>query len=517
MTTETDQRQWVVSVALINFIVTKDCMDLNLKTVPVAFRSVFLFFIFYSFTFLTGCHMDVQKKESGSQKKLSSHIEERDLDEILGEGVLRVITTYSPTGYFLYRGKTMGFEYELFKRLADHLNVNLEIVLARNVDSVIPMLNRGDGDIIALGYTILADRKDDVSFTDPYLITHQSLIQKKPDNWRKMTRDNIKKSLVTDVVDLIDETVSVRKNSSYYHRLKELSNELGDSIYIDILPGEMSDEMIIKMVAEGKIKYSIIDHHKASIHKSYFPNIDTDTPVSLSQRLAWAVRKTSPELMKTINKGLRSIKRKPDYNMIYQKYFENKRQFHKRLDSDYFTGNTKKFSEYDNLVKKYAADLGWDWVLVKSLIYQESMFKSDNKSWSGATGLMQIMPSTASELGVSDPTDPEQNIRAGSRYLKRMYDFWEQIPDSIQRIKFALASYNCGFGHIKDAQVLATKYGKDSLNWDNGVDDFVLNLSKPEFYNDPSVAFGYARGYEPYEYVKEIFERYNNYRTFVNR
>ena len=440
-----------------------------------------------------------------------------DLEDIIDSGVLRVITSYSPTGYFLYKGETMGFEYEIFKRMADHLGIGLEIVLAKNVDSIIPMLNRGDGDIIALGYTITSDRKEDVSFTDPYMITHQSLIQKKPDNWRKMTRDNIKDALATDIVDLIKDTVSVRQNSSYFLRLKEMSNELGDSIYIKILPGELSDEQIIKMVSEGDIKYSIIDHHKASIHKSYFPNIDVDTPVSLSQRIAWAVRKTSPDLLAMINEGLGVIKRKPDYNILYEKYFENKRQFHKRLDSEFYTGSTGKFSKYDEIVKKYSSDLGWDWILVKSLIYQESMFKANNKSWVGASGLMQLMPATAKEMGVSNIQDPEQNIKAGSKYLGRMHSYWGQIPDSVQRIKFAMASYNCGYGHIKDAQKLAMKYGKDSLVWDDGVDYYVLNLSKSKFYNDPVVEFGYARGYEPYEYVKDIFERYKNYKTFASQ
>ncbi|MGI9530417.1 transporter substrate-binding domain-containing protein [Lutimonas sp.] len=457
-----------------------------------------------------------KKKEIAAKSEKISPID-YDLDDIVESGVLRVITSYSPTGYFLYKGETMGFEYEMFKRLADHLNISLEIVLAKNVDSVIPMLNRGDGDIIALGYTITSDRKEAVSFTDPYMITHQSLIQKKPDNWRKMTRDNIKEALATDIVELINDTVSVRQNSSYYLRLKEMSNELGDSIYIDILPGETSDEQIIKMVANGEIKYSIIDHHKAAIHKSYFPNIDVETPVSLSQRIAWAVRQTSPDLLAIINQGLVVIKRKPDYNMIYEKYFENKRQFHKRLDSEYYTGSTGKFSKYDQMVKKYSAELGWDWILVKSLIYQESMFNANNKSWVGASGLMQLMPATAKEMGVSNVHDPEQNIKAGSKYLARMHSYWDQIPDSIQRIKFAMASYNCGYGHIKDAQKLAMKYGKDSMTWDEGVDQFVLNLSKPKYYNDPVVDYGYARGNEPYEYVKDIFERYKNYKTFANQ
>jgi len=487
------------------------------KNKPISQRKLLKLLLFLLLSVLISCSGNHKKDTANSSNNTIYNPVNIDLQEIIESGVLRVITTYSPTGYFLYKGETMGFEYEIFKRLADHLGIALEIVLAKNVDSVIPMLNRGEGDIIALGYTITSDRKEEVSFTDPYLITHQSLIQRKPENWRKMTRDNIKESLATDIVDLIKDTVSVRKNSSYFLRLKEMSNELGDSIYIKILPGELSDEQIIKMVSDGEIKYSIIDNHKASIHKSYFPNIDSDTPVSLSQRIAWAVRKTSPELLSIINQGLATIKRKPDYNMIYDKYFENKRQFHKRLDSEYYTGTTGKFSKYDAIVKKYSAELGWDWILVKSLIYQESMFNSNNKSWVGASGLMQLMPATAKELGVSNISDPEQNIRAGSKYLKKMYSYWEQIPDSIQRIKFAMASYNCGYSHIKDAQKLAIKHGTDSLIWDDGVDYYVLNLSKPEFYNDPVVQYGYARGNEPYQYVKDIFERYKNYKTFASQ
>ena len=156
-------------------------------------RVLFFALILFSLTSIVSCNKSDKKGVSKTTNKIEPI--EYDLKDIVESGVLRVITSYSPTGYFIYRGQTMGFEYELFKRLADHLEVQLEVVLARNVDSVIPMLNRGDGDIIALGYTITADRKEEVSFTDPYLITHQALIQKKPDNWRKMTLDNIKNSL----------------------------------------------------------------------------------------------------------------------------------------------------------------------------------------------------------------------------------------------------------------------------------------------------------------------------------
>lgn len=477
--------------------------------------SIYIFITLISFT-LTNCNSKDSIKSKKAPLSLIKPIK-YDLKEIKEAGVLRVITTYSPTRYFLYKGQTMGFEYEIFSRLAKHLNVNLKMIIAKNIDSVIPMLNRGEGDIIAVGYTITGNRKEEVSFTNPYIITHQTLIQKKPDNWRKMTLDNIKKRLATDIVDLINDTVSVRKNTSYYMRLKEISNELGDTVYINTLPGEITDEETIKLVSEGKIKYTVTDDNIASINKSFFPNIDVNTPVSLSQRIAWAVRKNSPELLSVVNKGLSIIKKKPDYNILYKKYFKNRGLFNKRLNSEYYTEITGKISKHDNLVKKYSANLGWDWRLVKSLIFQESMFDSNNKSWTGAEGLMQLMPETAKELGVTDVNDPEQNIRAGTKYLKKMYNSWKEIPDSIQRIKFAMASYNSGLGHVQDAQKLAKKYNQDTLNWDNGVDEFILNLSKPKYYHDPVVKFGYTRGSEPYNYIIEIFNRYSNYKTFTKK
>ncbi|MCK4562290.1 MAG: transglycosylase SLT domain-containing protein, partial [Flavobacteriaceae bacterium] len=253
----------------------------------------------------------------------------------------------------------------------------------------------------------------------------------------------------------------------------------------------------------------------ASINKSYFPNIDINTPVSLSQRIAWAVRKNSPELLSTINEGLKNIKKKPDYNVIYKKYFKNRGLFKKRLNSEFYTEITGKISTHDDLVKEYSKKLGWDWRLVKSLIFQESLFDSENKSWAGAEGLMQLMPATAKELGVTNVNDPEQNIRAGTKYLKKMYDSWKEIPDSIQRIKFAMASYNSGLGHVMDAKKLAKKYNKDTLNWDNGVDEFILKLSKSKYYNDPITKYGYVRGVEPYNYIIDIFNRYKNYTDFV--
>jgi membrane-bound lytic murein transglycosylase F len=464
---------------------------------------------------LPGCKKGQRSEDSPFGEELVKNPFQRDLSEIKTSGVLKAITTYSPTGYFLYRGETMGFEYEVLKRFSKEIGVKLEIVIAKNVDSLIPMLLKGEGDLIATGYTITSERKKWIDFTEPYLTTHQVLVQKKPENWRKMGIDRIKKQLVTNVVDLIGDTVSVKKETAFYDRLVSLSKELGDTIYINILPGNLTVEETMEMVNEGKIKYTIADSNIALINQSYYPDLYVNTAVSLSQRIAWAVRKNSPGLLRSLNEFLNEFTRTTTYHVIYNKYFKNRSSFKKRLGSKYYTETTGKISQYSETVKKYAKQYGFDWRLIKSMIYQESRFKNQNSAWTGASGLLQIMPATAKSLGITNVKDPEQNIRGGLKYLRKLYNNWGTVPDSVQRLKFALASYNCGYGHVIDAKSLARKYRKDTLNWDQGLDEFILKLAKPEFYNDPVVKYGYVRGKEPYKYVKEIFDRYETYKNFV--
>lgn len=439
----------------------------------------------------------------------------KDLAEIKAEGVLKALTTYSGTSYFLYRGKAMGFEYELLQRFAQYLGVQLEIVVTSDIDSLFNELNDGEIDLVAHSLTITSERKQEVNFTDYLYLTNQVLVQKKPDNWRKMKWNKVEKTLVHDAIELIDDTVSVRKNTSYFQRLNNLSSEIGGDIIIDTLPGSLATDEIIKMVVDGYIKYTIADKNIASINASYYPILNIDVPISFSQRIAWAVRRNSPELLEVANKWLEDFKKEVDYNVIFNKYFKNTRAFKARIKSDFYSLNNNKISKYDDIIKKNAAIIGWDWRLLASLIYQESQFDPHAKSWAGASGLMQIMPATAKELGVKDRSNPEQVIQGGAKYLKLLYDRFDMVEDSVQRIKFSMVSYNCGYGHVTDAQNLAEKRGIDRNIWDDHIDNIILELSYPKNYNDPVVKYGYVRGTEPYNYVANIFERYDHYKQFI--
>lgn len=457
--------------------------------------------------------------ENSSSAKANIIVDEpivkRDLSEIKKDGKLKALTVYSGTSYFLYRGKPMGYEYELLERLAEFLELELEIIVAEDINELINMLNRGDGDLLAHGLTITSRRRTAVSFSNYLYLTKQVLVQKKPDNWRTMHWHKLENSLVHDAIELLQDTVYVRNESSYKERVLNLSEELGGKIYIEDLPGHMATDKIIKRVAEGDIKYTVADNNIAKIMESYYPVLDVEVPVSFSQRIAWATRKNSPELLKAINLWLEGMKRNVDYNVIYNKYFKNKKDFRRRVKSDFYSLNKEEISPYDSLIKTYSEELGWDWRLVTSLIYQESRFNPKDQSWANAKGLMQLMPKTAKELGVTDRTNPKQSIEGGTTYLKKMWENFEEVNDSLQRIKFAMAAYNCGLYHVKDAQRLAEKRNLNSKSWDDHVEKMILALSSPKNYNDPVVKYGYVRGIEPYNYVNQIFERYAHYRQFI--
>ena len=170
-------------------------------------------------------------------------------------------------------------------------------------------------------------------------------------------------------------------------------------------------------------------------------------------------------------------------------------------------------SAYDDLFRRYSATAGFDWRLLAAQCYQESGFDPEAVSSMGALGLMQLMPSTADALGVPEEKrfDPEQNIAAAARYIKRVSQSFSDIKDAGERIRFTLAAYNGGVGHVQDAQTLARKAGRDPQYWDD-VAPFILLLSEPRYYRDPDVRFGYMRGSETEAYVRLIMERWQQYR-----
>lgn len=225
----------------------------------------------------------------------------------------------------------------------------------------------------------------------------------------------------------------------------------------------------------------------------------------------WAVNDDCPSLAKALDEWF-------DTSLVEKVKTEEKERFQRshqvtrKARAVYLSRDRGVISVYDNLFRQAAATTGWDWRLIAAQCYQESAFDPNARSYAGAQGLMQLMPATATELGLAagEVKDPEKNVMAGARYIVKLTNTFSDIRDPQERIKFVLAAYNGGSLHVRDAMALAKKYGKRPHVWDD-VAPFILALQQPRYYTDPVVRHGYMIGSETAGYVQNILERWRDY------
>jgi len=170
-----------------------------------------------------------------------------------------------------------------------------------------------------------------------------------------------------------------------------------------------------------------------------------------------------------------------------------------------------RISEYDALFQRNATSLGWDWRLLAAQCYQESGFDPKAVSWAGAKGLMQLMPATASLMEVSDVFDANANIEGAVRYLRQLDRSFSDISPQSARIPYVLAAYNGGANHVRDAMALTQHQGGNPRIW-RDVEPRLLLLAQPAYYQLSIVKYGYLRGSETHDYVRQTMDRWAQYR-----
>jgi membrane-bound lytic murein transglycosylase F len=456
------------------------------------FFKTYQLFLLFLFT-LTSCHFNNKK---------SAIVD--DLLQIFHTGEINVLTLSGSTSYFIYKGEPKGYEYELLSDFAEHFNLNINIHLAENETKLTEMLLRGDGDLIAYNIPLTNEGKKQLLYCGRKVINEQVLIQ----------RSNKGDTLLKDVTDLIGKDVWVIHDSKYYRRLKNLNDELGGGIRVRIIEKDtVTVEDLIEMVSRGEISYTISDVDIAKLNKTYYNNINIALLVGHPQRSAWAVRKTNPGLASAIDIWYEKNQNTPQYKRILKRYFEMSKMPDNEPNPII---NPKQISQFDSIFKECARQINWDWRLLASISYQESRFLTDRVSWAGAAGLMGLMPQTAKAYGTSIDQiyNPEANIKAAARFIKRLNQSFANVENEDERIKFILAAYNSGPGHIYDAQALAEKFGKNSNEWKE-VEEYLILKRLPEYYNDPVCKSGYFRGTETNKYLQTVIERWRYYQEKV--
>jgi len=453
----------------------------------------------------------------------------RDMSAIQKTKVLNVLFTFNSTSYFVYRGETMGYEYELLSRFAAENGLTLKPIVVRDSKTLFDSLNRGAGDIVA-AQLVRPDNDVDVLYGQELYHTSPALVQRKGENpaqnrppevsaaLEREQRETpgrplkVRARLISRPSELGGERLHMPKSSPYRRRLIELNNELETDI--DVIEVDESTDKLIQELSEGAIGFTVAAENFAALKTADYTNLLITPLLGPPERVVWAVRRNAPELLGTLDAWLDKNRKSGLMNILYKKYFLDRRGFRQRAISDFLTSETGRLSRWDEVFREYAKIPGWDWRLLAAQAYQESRFEPASTSWAGARGLMQIMPRTARELRVN-PNDPKQSVMGASRYLWQLDQYWaKQISRPEERLKFVLASYNTGTGHVEDARRLARKFNDDPNDWDD-VAYWLIRKSKRAVYNDPVVRHGFARGVESVTYVSRILDRYDNYKEFV--
>ncbi|WP_250461938.1 transporter substrate-binding domain-containing protein [Microbulbifer litoralis] len=424
-----------------------------------------------------------------------------DWDEIRESGVIRLLTYNHPTSYFLWKGLLMGFDYDLARAFAEKHDLQLQVVVVPHDQELIDWLMTGRGDIAGSSTTITQARIDrGVAFTTPYLEMREQVVS------------NSDSPKIEDVRDLAGRTLTLRAYSSFI-KTAEAIRDSGIDVEIEVAPEEMSYSQIINMIADGELDATIVDAHAAKIESSLRDSLVPGLYTSDPRPQGWMVLPQNTELKKKLDRFLKKFRETEEYQRKYQAYFEPNKRFTQKVRARIIPG--RDISPFDQLVRNSALEHQFDWRLVVAQMWQESNFNPDAVSPVGAQGLLQVMPATAEEMGYPPPLfDPERGIKAGVKYLDWVRDRFDPTLPTDNKLWFTLASYNAGYGHLLDAQRLAKELGLDPDIWFDNVEVAMLKLSEPRYFN--KARYGYVRGAEPVQYVRNISELYKAYSEVIS-
>lgn len=419
---------------------------------------------------------------------------------------LRVATLYSPASYFIYRDEPMGYDYTLITDFARNKGIELDLKVAPSLATALDMLDSGKVDIVAYEVPVTAENRRRVAFAGPENLTHQVLVQPRNNN------------SITDVTGLPGRDIYVLDESKYLYRLRNLDSELGGGIHIHALGADtITEEDLLDKVAAGDIPLTVVDSDIAHLNKTYYPNLDISLALSFDQKSQWAVARHTKWLADSIDAYFGGENPQRTVDMTFRRYYELSKAMPEMNAYDLTSG---RISNYDDLFRKYALNIGWDWRLLASQGFVESRFDGSLVSWAGARGIMQIMPSTARANGVAPDAlvNAETSIKVAVKVLDDTDKFLQKyVTDSSERQLFDLAAYNSGIAHIVDAIALAKKYGMNPQKWYGNVEKALLMKGNPEYYNDPVVKYGYFRGRQTTAYVRRVTDFYKRTQQSIKK
>jgi membrane-bound lytic murein transglycosylase F len=410
------------------------------------------------------------------------------LQSVKHSGKLVAVTINGPTTYYEGPDGPVGFEHDLATAFAEHLGVKLELLVADSFTDVFPMLLDGNADIATAGITITDYRKSFLRFSPPYQTIRQQVV------YRRGNRPPRK------VSDLLGRDIAVVAGSSYAERLEQLQAKHPDLAWTEA--DDMGPEELLIEVWEGLLELTIADSNIISVARQFYPELHVAFNIQEPEQLAWAFPLDEDKsLYWAAAKFLETMEQSGELDRLRDLYFGPAARSN-YIDVTTFRARIDvRLPNYQDLFVEAGKRTGIDWRLLAAQAYQESYWNIHAVSPTGVRGIMQLTQSTAQQLNIENRIDPKASIKGGAIYLKRLRD---KLPERIaepDRTWMALAAYNVGFGHLEDARILTQKQDGDPDKWTDVRERLPL-LAKAKWYKQTK--HGYARGYEPVQYVRRI-------------
>ncbi|CAM3598376.1 Membrane-bound lytic murein transglycosylase F precursor [Vibrio aerogenes CECT 7868] len=439
---------------------------------------------------LSGCQIDSKPKS--------------ELDQIKQRGVLRVGTVNNGLSYFIGPDGPSGLDYELVREFASELGVKLEVKPVYRISSLFPALKRGEIDIIAAGQSQTKERISQFRPGPVYYYVSQQVVyrqgQWKPRNIKQI----IRKQNDPQSSEPQKYLLSVVEDSHFEQTLIHLKNKYPDLRYQVETNSDIHD--LLKQVSEGSLAFTIADSIEISLAQRIYPELATAFEITDDQPVSWFIRRSDDEsLYALMIEFFGQQKQAGLISSLEEKYIGHVGTFDYVDTRAFLRAIDDRLPKWSPLFKQYAEE--FDWRLVAALAYQESHWNPKAKSPTGVRGMMMLTLPTAKAVGIKNRLNAEQSIKGGVKYLRKLVS---RIPDSIpahEKIWFALASYNMGFGHVMDARRLTRSQGGDPDAWGDVKDRLPL-LRKRKYFSQ--TRYGYARGNEALTYVENIRRYYQS-------
>ena len=415
------------------------------------------------------------------------------LDQILETGELRVVTRSSPTSYSISPDGPTGPEYDLVRAFAEELGVTLLMESVDSVSEIIPLILSGQAHMAAAGLTVTDSRREYLHFGHPYESVDVHLIYK------------LGTGRPRSIEDILDRSIEIVASSSHVDILEELKLDYPELTWTENADVEFAD--LLTKVAMGEVDLTVADSPDFNIQRHFYPDLRVALDLYVDDQIAWAFpRRNADSLLSRADDFLISADRAGMLDRVHDRYYGHTKKYDYVGTRNFIRHYESRLPRYRAMFEQAGEEWGVDWRLLAAVGYQESHWRAGAVSPTGVRGIMMLTEATADYLGIDDREDPANSIAGGAQYFARQT---ERVADTVgepDRTWMALASYNVGFNHVKDARMIVEWQGGDPDTWIDLSAALPL-LAQRKWYSQ--VPYGYARGWEPVLYVNNIRAYYN--------